>query len=56
MLGNANGHNDPGTVEVTTISNNEAGGKAKQPEYLMLTMNESDAICVAFIMASGDGT
>ena len=53
--GDANGHIDAETVKVITIDNEQNGKKAKQAEYLMLAMNESDAICISMIMVSGDG-
>ena len=51
----ANGHLDDNYLAHLTIENKQAGGKSKQPEYVMLTMNERDAICIAMISAGGNG-
>ena len=53
--GDANGHIDEATVKDIYVPNDQNGGKSEQPEYLMLTMNESDGICISMVMASGDG-
>lgn len=53
--GHANGHLDPETVGLYTVTHEQDGNKDEQAEYVMLAMNEKDAICIAFIIVSGDG-
>ena len=53
--GNENGHIDSPHVSTISIENSFAGGKEKQAEYLMLSMHESDAICVSMVAVAGDG-
>lgn len=55
-MGNANGHLDEGTAWSISIAHTQTvpPNSEAQPAYLMLSMNESDAICIAYIYASGD--
>jgi hypothetical protein len=57
FTGDANGHIDEGTPYDIAIENTQTVPKdaQKQPEYLMVAMQESDAICIAYIYATGDG-
>ncbi|KAH0538331.1 hypothetical protein FGG08_005066 [Glutinoglossum americanum] len=52
--GNANGHIDGSSAKTITIDNSQNGGKPAQPEYISIVMQESDAICLSAVVASGD--
>jgi hypothetical protein len=55
--GDANGHLDENYDWSTSISNDqtEPQGAARQPEYISVVAEESDAICISYIYASGNG-
>ena len=52
--GDANGHLDAETVGLYTIDHYQDNNKDEQAPYVMLAMNEADAICISFIIVSGD--
>lgn len=52
--GDANGHIDDSNTKTIVINNDQNGGKQAQPEYISVVMQETDAICLSAIIASGD--
>ncbi|KAK4697493.1 hypothetical protein P7C71_g599, partial [Lecanoromycetidae sp. Uapishka_2] len=52
--GDANGHLDAETVGLYTIDHDQDNNDDEQAPYVMLAMNEKDAICISFIIVSGD--
>lgn len=52
--GDANGHIDGGDKKTLTIDNYQNGHKSAQPEYVSIVMQETDAICLSAVIASGD--
>jgi hypothetical protein len=53
--GDANGHIDEDGSKTFTIKPTQNGGHQASPEYLLFVMQETDAICVSGIVASGNG-
>lgn len=55
--GNANGHLDQNFDWEQSIHNDQTNPKGKpvQPEYISVVAQEKDAICIAYIYASGNG-
>jgi hypothetical protein len=55
--GDANGHINQNTEWTMEVDNTqtEPEGQAVQPEYLSVVMQETDAICISYIYASGNG-
>jgi hypothetical protein len=55
--GDANGHLDQNFDWTMSISNDqtEPRGAARQPEYISVVAEETDAICISYIYASGNG-
>lgn len=55
--GNANGHLDQNYDWSDSVSNDqtEPKGSARQPEYVSIVAQESDAICISYVYASGNG-
>ncbi|KAL9105487.1 MAG: hypothetical protein Q9227_009343 [Pyrenula ochraceoflavens] len=51
--GDANGHVDDGDTATYTVYNTQNGDKPAQPDYLSLSMQESDALCITMIFAQG---
>ncbi|KAL2826276.1 hypothetical protein BDW59DRAFT_161114 [Aspergillus cavernicola] len=52
--GNANGHLDKGSTKTFPINPTQNGGHQANAEYLLLSMEESDAICLSVITVSGN--
>jgi len=54
--GNANGHLDENYDWSSVINNDQTTpkGAARQPEYISIVAEESDAICISYIYASGN--
>ncbi|KAL2008388.1 hypothetical protein VTN00DRAFT_8370 [Thermoascus crustaceus] len=52
--GDENGHIDDSNTKTIVINNDQNGGKQAQPEYISVVMQETDAICLSAIIASGD--
>ena len=51
--GDANGHIRDGDTASYTIYNTQNGDKPAQPDYLSLSMQETDAICITMIFVQG---
>jgi hypothetical protein len=53
--GDANGHIDENGSKSFTISPTQNGGHQATPEYLLVVMQETDAICLSGLAVSGNG-
>jgi hypothetical protein len=52
--GDANGHIDDASTKTITISPTQNGGHMARPEYVLIVMQETDAICLSGIIAMGN--